>query len=293
MTATLEHEAITAAGVPEIVTPSPVAGPPYGLLVSARVINHPSDAHWGQGITWEEAPGVGNSFSGVYDPCAVTTFEIDATTVQTGAFTPFVIWAAERCAPQSGEIDVAQRARRNLERLQTTLIEAEFWSGTQAQASSWDNEYLTKAPVNLNSSSATMPVTALAELEAVAGDSIRGPMMIHCNQRTATFWAHHGLLRREGRLLLTALDTIVVPGTGYPGTAMDAATFAYATPSVEVHLGPIFDTGPHISDTNDRIHTAARLAAVTFDLLVDDAGDETVPVGINVSACSSQQSCPA
>jgi hypothetical protein len=68
--------------------------------------------------------------------------------------------------------------------------------------------------------------------------------MIHMTRLMATVLAHKGALRREGGLLLTILDTIVVPGVGYLGTGPDdampaAGEWMYATGMVKVWRGTV------------------------------------------------------
>lgn len=294
------QEAIVASGIPEIVEPRRVTPPPYGLLVSAPVVNR-GDVHWEQGLTWEEEPGVDiladQGAVGAFDSCGIPDLSPDGSTISTGKFTPFAVWVAERCTAQYPQDVLEARALRSLNRLQGALIEKEFWTGAAAVAATpdLDNQWLTKSPVALNSSAATMPVEALARLEAQIALSITGPAMIHCTPQTATFWYHHQLLRREGRLLLTALDTVVVPGAGYPGQKADntpsttiATAWAYATPLVTVYLGTPWVIPPHVTDTNIRTHIVSRMVGITSDLL-----DGEVPIGILVSHCSANQSCPA
>lgn len=295
-------EPVIAAAIGDIITPRVVGGPPYGLLTSAALIldEQTRNSHWEGGIGWFEEPNPVLGFTGTFDGCdPETDLDIDAPSVTPGAFTPFGIWAGERCSTRSPAADTEARARRNLDRLSTKLVEHEFWAGTQAQDSGWDNHYLTEDPDDILSGDATGPVTALAELEVAIGNLIAGPAMIHVAPSLATLWFHHGLLRREGRLLLTALDTIVVPGSGYPGTADGnnpsapaETSWAYATPLVEVRLGPTFPLSiQEISGQgvpNTAIGLVGRMAAATFDTL-----DGAAPIGVQVSLCSANQACPA
>ena len=93
---------------------------------------------------------------------------------------------------------------------------------------------------------------ALADLEQAMAECLHGQRgMIHATPTTVAIWDHLGLIRVEGGLLLTALDTIVVAGSGYSGSApvvgsapqppadLSAAAYAYGTGIVYTLLGSI------------------------------------------------------
>lgn len=135
--------------------------------------------------------------------------------------------------------DYVGRATRRLEAATPAAIEQEFWDGTLAQANSWPNFYLRKAagcvdvtpvagtPVSVN--------TGFALLQENLADTtvgLGGQGMIHTALRSIPNFLY---TRRVGKLLLDALDNIIVPGVGYSGlgpigTATPAgATWMYGT----------------------------------------------------------------
>jgi hypothetical protein len=93
-----------------------------------------------------------------------------------------------------------------------------------------------------------------------------------------------GFVRREGNLLLTNLDTIVVPGSGYTGSdpngdaASTGTAWLYATSMVDVRLSePVLIPDPATDpdwrfkaldkETNDLVVRAERFAVASWDAL--------------------------
>jgi hypothetical protein len=81
------------------------------------------------------------------------------------------------------------------------------------------------------------------------------------------------MVRREGNLLLTDRDTIVVPGTGYArysgGATPNATMDIYGTGITDVRLGDIIvdDVGSIDRATNTVVIKARRYACVSWDEL--------------------------
>lgn len=277
----------------QVVDPVPTQPSRYGLINSATVINE-ADAHWEQGITW--TPETCAEDGGTFNYCNSPATEFTYNGVPTaGQFIPFGIYASAKCHPGSG-LDIRARAVRALELQESRLIEREFWTGAVATAADPDhpNKFLAAAAaVQPNGTTATPAALALADLEQALADCAGGGRgFIHARPRTVTFWQHMGLLRREGSLLLTALDTIVVPGRGYPGTSPTGVAtanhntdWAYATGQVEVRRGPVqvLETEASVTQANtDNTHRAVayRMASATFD--------PCCHIGVLVKNCSLQ-----
>lgn len=133
-------------------------------------------------------------------------------------------------------------------------LETELWSGAQAIASGWTNPYLTNPATVVNVSTLVtggVPtvrrgVEILEQCLADYGVGARG--MIHLRPEAIPRLAE--TVRRDKHpetgnpRLLTANDTIVIPGSGYPNTGPGGAaagygtTWMYATGWVETRVDP-------------------------------------------------------
>jgi hypothetical protein len=94
------------------------------------------------------------------------------------------------------------------------MVEYEFWSGALTVAAGWPNLFLS-APSGADTYAATTIQGAIGICEEYLGHmGYGGRGMIHIPPVLAPYL---GLVtaRREGNLLLTNRDTIVVPGSGY------------------------------------------------------------------------------
>lgn len=254
-----------------VVTPRPAASRAQRvgtLLASAPIIEE--DDRFELGVEVIAGPHTGET--GAFDLCgnsaglltpAAATFTSDDNTT----YVPFGVYASEKVNAQLPAAEIEQRVRDQLALVESHLVETEFRAGALAIAATpdWPNDYLAKAPTVIIAG-IVEPVRALAFFEdtvVVAG--LRH--MIHATPALATYWQHHGLLRREGNLLLTARDSIVVAGSGYT-TGSTGSSAAYLTDVVEVRRGPvrIYDApSPDVNDGNTRVVIAARAYAVTHD----------------------------
>lgn len=266
------------AGAPRaVVQAQPAAPPKVGLLASAR---QPSgDDRWESGFTWESEACSG---AGVSAPCSNGTWS-PGTSTGVETYEPLVVWAADTCSMLGfGARDWKGRAQRLLLSCEGAQIENELWNGALARANGWANRYLSDfAALELTFNPVT-PLAAMECLEAYLADCACGQQgMIHATRQTVTAWAAQNLLRREGALVLTVNDTIVVPGAGYSGDgppdiagipipAADGAIWAYATSIVDVRRGGITITPETFAEAVDRnlnnaTFAAWRLAAASWD----------------------------
>ncbi len=277
------------AGVRASVVPPRLQPPRTGLLASFTPVG--DGERWQGGFSWEpDSCGT----TATVNPCDADT-DLKAISADdnpgVATFDPFLVWAGYRCSTFGGlGPDREARARRMLAAGESRAIEAELWTGARATAESWSNNYLANEDsVDVIGPGATSPLLyGLAALEEALA-ACTGRAVIHASVPTATLWYGANALRREGALLLTALDTIVVAGTGYDGSspagvidATGATAWAYGTGIVDVRLGEVVVLGDET--TIDRRQNtwevrAERLAAATFD--------PCCHVGVNVDLCST------
>lgn len=285
-----------ATGAPRRIvnTPSPV--PSRLGLLSAALMPNDGDDRWMGGFAY--MPTTCSGVSAVVQ-CGAATNPTMTSPTEVG-FTPIVLFADDKCSARSFSTrDFETRVRQKLEAGTGRALEREFWMGTIAQAQTYSNDYLAKAGTTMLNSGTTMAsydaLGCLEQYAADTGDGLRA--MIHATRKTVTLWAKDHLVRREGNLLLTAMDTIVVAGVGYPGTKTDGTTptggdaVAYVTDMVSVRLSPveIYDNpsdgpdGSLSSFTNKADNTirmtAFRYAAATFD------GCRHAGVLVDLAAC--------
>lgn len=266
------------------VDADPAAAPPLSLVAASR--NGDTAPRWENGITYLPEPQSGH---GTLDPCAFDAGTLgEPVPPDLIVYDPFGVWAADGCTTMQSEAeDWRARALRLLEAATPWEVGREFWRGDQAEAHNgafpgdlWANRYLTDGnATDLTGAGAADAVDALACLEEALTEGYGARGMIHATRKVATLWQAANLLRREGRLLLTAFDTIVVPDAGYDGTGEDGNApaageqWAFATDMVKVRLGepvpvPAGEDGPASAvrfDVNKLVYRAERLAAVTFD----------------------------
>lgn len=248
---------------------------------------------WAGGVAWEpEGCGTG----GLYD--ASTCPPDNQIEIPDGRglieAKPYVVWAGDKCSPWDLARDWKGKALRQLLASQSYQIAQELWKGAQAQASGWDNRFLASPDSDVLTDGPAPPLQALACLElgvARAGKGRRG--MIHASADLVTTWQAGGALRREGGVILTVVDTVVVPDAGYDGSgpngepAVDGSVWAYGTDMVAVRLSPVryVPTDESISARNfDRsantvLFRSERDAIATWDACVH------VAVEVDLALC--------
>lgn len=240
---------------PPVPVPAPPAQPPrLGLLPTIRALGDVTE-RWEQGFAF--APEQCHSSGRGSWNCAqgdAKTIQANPAVVQTR---PFYVWAADKCAPFDRTRDWQGRADRMLAASESFQISDELWTGTVAQASTepdgvtpWPNRYLASPEADVLNDPVTdgafSPLNALACLEYAVGQCQNGSRgVIHCTRQLATHWDHYGMLRREGNMLLTALDTIVIADAGYDGSGpagqaeSEGSQWAYATGMLQIRLGDV------------------------------------------------------
>ena len=223
----------------------------------------------------------------IVDPCQLGSNADTADTASSsivGPIQPYIIEATDKCSTFGAPHDYRlARARRKILAVQSKVLEAEFWSGTKAQSQAWSNNQYLANPTGLTilgSGAAYGIIDSLAALEqAISDGSAWQRGVIHATPRLVTHWIAEHLVRAVPNppgTLMTELGTIVIAGSGYPGTGPDShinlahLNWAYATPMVDVRLGEVTfnqtdeDAIAVDRSTNDRTIRASRFAAATF-----------------------------
>lgn len=303
----------------------PVLPPVINLVTSSRnpLANGPQvDEDTGEPVRWEN----GYAFQAAInvDPtnksmCSSNedegTGEPDTTTAPLVQTTPWFVETEEHCSVMGYRgRDYIGRAVTGLAAATPKGVEREFWTGALATADGAPNLFLANGgatDVTPTPGTAVSIEEAVERLEAaLAGCGAGGRGMIHVAPIGTPPLT---VVRRDGPLLLTPRDTIVVSGSGYPGTSPTGSapaagtTWLYATGLVEVRLGDIevfgrvsggqawlgvgdgsqpqgFDPDkftPALVDrtTNDLVVPARRVVAASWDGVCHFAVLASVPTG--------------
>jgi len=246
----------------------PITVPPlFSLLSSAQVIED-NDERWAGSVSFDPESCAGDVF--VAPLCPPGGFE-KPTGDNPGIVDVegFGVIAVDSCSPYSGR-EFAARARRKLLACQSKQIEKEFWTGA---AMPGDPHLAATASTDFGF--AHTPLEALALIEKELGICGCGRGMIHMSPKMATLLCGDGNIMRVGDHLETCLGSIVVAGTGYPGTnpagtLASGSEYMYGTGMVQVRLGKITVIPGNLGEALDRATNsvnfyAERPAMVLFD----------------------------
>lgn len=257
----------------------PVAPPRVGLLPSA-LDGDTSDPRWEGGIVYEPETGQTGYRADLCDPAA------DGRALPSPAaiveWDPYAIGDGIRCTALAARgRDWRAQARRQVEAVAEYQISSELMYGTLAAAHTLPNLYLSDGNAEVIGGVDTDPLVAFACLEGYLRDCSGGQRgMIHASRQIVTRWVADGLVIRQGSMLLSVHDTVVVPGAGYAGTK------AYATGMVEVRRGPIQIYGdPLSSDQIDRTDNTVEIRGEQPALASWD-GICHAEIDVDVDACA-------
>jgi hypothetical protein len=265
---------ITAAGVnnASIVAPPPLVPSPVNLVRSSRNPSDPSNSRWTSGITYRPL-AAGN-----------LTLESDCAPVSVGMpvefgaeiiyWQPYVLQAEIACSLMGFDsADATQRVSNLLDAATPKMVEFEFWHGELAAAAAWDNLALETSSSVQTSYDATSTAQAIGICEQyLASMGYGGRGMIHIPPYLSAFLP--ATVRREGNLLLTNMDTIIVPGNGYGdiGTINQEPTLppttlsVFATGITDVRLGEIVAVPSDFNQSIDRSTNSVSLRAERYAL---------------------------
>lgn len=252
-----------------LVTPAPrrrpiltlvdMALPPGGLEESQQALIAGQEGdRWVGGITWR--PELCGGAWGTIEGCAglnpddttgiVTMIpEVDQTQPE---YDPVQIWVREQCTSLAsrGLTYFSDRTTNALTVATPKLVGLEFWDGPVSRELGVANAHLAQTGLaeDLTPAAGAVSISSgYAILERFLGDCGFGQMgMIHATRDAVP---EFGVRRPAGtQLLLTWMDTLVVPDPGYPGTGpgnvVPAAgeTWLYATGMVTVRISDIEST---------------------------------------------------
>lgn len=260
-----------------------VVPPRVGLIPSLTAIMEDDaftgPARWAGGYSFNPE---GCGASGVQNPCGNDEKDIDDNPAIVEV-EPFVIWAGDKCAPWQLDRDWQGRARRQLAASESYQVASELWRGDLAQAEvdnngdPWPNRWLASPESDVLTSGPTSISDGIACLEYALGRCARGQRgMIHVTRQAAVFLDREHIVRRDGNLLLTINDTIVVPDAGYDGSgpngedAADGSQWAYATTMIQLRMSPVQVVPDNMSEatlrtTNLVEFRAERIASAAWD----------------------------
>lgn len=256
-----------------LVSPPPTPGAaPYGLL-SAATVGEGVDPHELNGIEYESLcstdvrewpPGCAVAAGGT--PTGYTQKQAADTSGMT-AGDPFALYAAETCLLGNTDPDSNARLRQRFTLGEPAALEWTFFHGLLGNrpALKPDAEVLYDGGAD-----GGLPVSqALGLLEHWLACVTGSTGMIHAPRWTAETLASAMLMGTSGPRAATKLGTTLVFGTGYPGTAPDAATtttetWLYATTPVNVRRSNVlqpadWETGAADLDTNSGFRLVERM----------------------------------
>lgn len=245
--------------------------PPISIVTASEMPKDDTAGRWVEGIAYQpESDGGAWVSSYCTSPTANDSSNLES---QVGAveWAPYILHADDTCSTFGfTEHDWMGRAQRRMDVATPKGLEHELWSGAVSQADGLGNRCLAPPTTalatewgyqDLNAGylggSATYPSIrrAFEVLEQFLSDCGLGARgMIHCRPEALPYLT---TIRRDGDYILTARDTIVVPGTGYPQVGPNGATpvlgntWMFATGIVEVRIGDIVTVPDDSDNIND------------------------------------------
>jgi hypothetical protein len=266
-------ETVVAAGMQMPVAPTAPVASPVNLVRSSRIPPDDTDGRWVNGFAYVPE-GVGKLT--LFDDCSNTEQTISDTGSFTSDWQPYVLSAQFKCSTFGfQDADYTGRAMRLLDAATPKMLEEEFWNGTLSNAASLGNTWLEKAGSTAFTATSMRQAFGICE-QALGDQAYGGRGAIHLPPYLLPYASAEQLVRREGNLLLTAKDTIVIPGSGYGKMAdAPASLHVYATGITDVRLGDIVvvpDAGSMAQSidkgSNTVVVKAERYACASWDELL-------------------------
>jgi hypothetical protein len=253
--------------------------PELSLLTSALPGRVPE--RWEDGLTF---PANAQGRIRLYDPCGgPDVVLLDRPADAPDDVDPFVVQTWHTCSTGTARPSDEDRAQalEQLDALTPFAVERELWTRDLARVSALPNRGLTATAADVAAGltravdltptpgTSVSPIAAVGLLEEALGAHL-GRSYLHVGLRGATFLP----ATADGNVLRTKLRSVVVPGSGYPGTGPDGtaapagSTWVYGTGPVTVWLGApnVPADGAEVIDrnTNTRTIRAERLAMAAW-----------------------------
>ena len=229
--------------------PRPLVAPPvsvprdYGLLSVVQPRFEESDAHWRNGVTFEQTCGSGGT---TFDDYCVTGVgaPAKAANITNNVFgaLPFTAMVRIDCsAPGYTQEEHMQRGLAALMRAEEWQVERTFWTGIVASGSGGYTVYphlaanaaVTEAGASVTTTlqlAATQVtgavldvVEALGRLEDALDQCVQGKGIVHMTTTVFEIAAGNHLIELRGGKAYTTRGNAVVVGAGYTGSAPDGA----------------------------------------------------------------------
>lgn len=235
------------------------AAPTTGLLQSAPTRPN-GGVRWENGIAWRSERCISHQS---FAPCGFV--DGSPSNVDNGPHyhlpNGFRVW--DFCTLLNGDLD-SDRVRRQADAVASYVMAGELWTGalgrnnpgTLPDASTFVNDYLTNPATLVNVGAAGTLLERFGALEEETLQLARGQqVMLHVPPRVIASLSD--VLRRQGNLLYTALDSVVVADAGYPGTG----PFAAGTSEVQT----VTITGGPTGGTFTLTYSGQTTAAIAYN----------------------------
>lgn len=230
----------------QMVSPPLFVDRNFGLLSVVQARYDEPDAHWRNGVTWQNLCGMGST---TYDPYCVTGAPAEKSAnveVTTSGATPFTVFGEVDCSPV-GYSQQEQRARAvdALTRGEPWQVERALLSGVAggdagivyphlaADTAVFDTTSLPTvtlqcAVTTVTGSTVLDVVEGVGRLEAAFSDCYGGQGTLHVPLILGEQLFRAGIVRVDGAMIKTQAGNLVALGAGYDGRGPDGTFIANA-----------------------------------------------------------------
>lgn len=271
-------------GVPVSIDGIPPKPPALTLVNAATLVPTDGDDRWLNGAAiWPYS----SDLPDVFDPCQASSSAGHAkdagTPVAEQLFGAFTVLEGITCTTRSvrNPAEWQGRAAALLEGREHWGIEHEFWSGALkplnphlAQPNGFDGVTPISEP---NGTTATSIKNAIALLEQAIADA-GGDGVIHVRPAVFSQYSQEngGAIQINSGVARTPLQTPLVPGVGYLGSAPDGTAksgtveWAYATGPIQIRRSEVFIVPGSMREATDRAQNVTTFRAERHVLITWD-----------------------
>lgn len=260
----------------------PALAPPQHSLVRSAVTNLDGEAGWESGLTYApELPGSYRAISGVTEQIVDHRREA----LPLVEYKPWELEVEDPCDRmwQYDRAEITARLDRAMAATESYSIARELMAGELARAdyeamggAESDDALLNPhlaAGATVLGAGPVSPKRGLGMLEAEGGAALAGGQVwLHVPRIARPFFPE---LVKQGQLLFTNVDNVIVSDAGYANTppdgraAADGVAWIYATGTTVVRRAPVEHDGPEAETvdtaTNRILRRARRIVAAHFD----------------------------